>query len=190
MPLITCPDCSKELSDQALSCPHCGRPVAHKLVTPRTNSNNSTLKTILMIAGVGVVIGVGILILWSIGWNARKQAANREREVAAIQTLDNLRKIQADYAIGNKRQYGTFGQLVKAGALEAEQFSDDRLAIYGYVFTMKITPGASSKPVSYSINADPAGDSGGRHFYIDPNITSIRVHDTRPATAGDPSIIE
>jgi rRNA maturation endonuclease Nob1 len=28
MPLITCPDCGKQISDQAPSCPNCGRPVA------------------------------------------------------------------------------------------------------------------------------------------------------------------
>lgn len=27
MALITCPDCEKEISDQAAACPHCGRPV-------------------------------------------------------------------------------------------------------------------------------------------------------------------
>lgn len=26
MPLITCPDCSKEISDLAPACPNCGRP--------------------------------------------------------------------------------------------------------------------------------------------------------------------
>jgi zinc-ribbon domain len=28
MPLITCPDCSHEISTSAEVCPHCGRPVA------------------------------------------------------------------------------------------------------------------------------------------------------------------
>lgn len=30
MPLINCPECSREISDQAESCPHCGYPVARK----------------------------------------------------------------------------------------------------------------------------------------------------------------
>ena len=29
MPLIKCPDCEKEISDQAPTCPHCGRPSTH-----------------------------------------------------------------------------------------------------------------------------------------------------------------
>jgi hypothetical protein len=28
VPLITCPDCSKEISDLAPACPNCGRPAA------------------------------------------------------------------------------------------------------------------------------------------------------------------
>jgi zinc-ribbon domain len=28
MPLVTCPDCGKEVSDQAPTCPHCGRSIA------------------------------------------------------------------------------------------------------------------------------------------------------------------
>lgn len=27
MPLINCPECNKEISDKALSCPHCGNPI-------------------------------------------------------------------------------------------------------------------------------------------------------------------
>ena len=30
MALITCPDCRREISDQAIACPNCGRPIAHK----------------------------------------------------------------------------------------------------------------------------------------------------------------
>lgn len=28
MPLVTCPDCQNQVSDQATSCPHCGRPLS------------------------------------------------------------------------------------------------------------------------------------------------------------------
>ena len=33
MPLITCPDCSREISDLAASCIHCGRPMSPKKAT-------------------------------------------------------------------------------------------------------------------------------------------------------------
>jgi predicted RNA-binding Zn-ribbon protein involved in translation (DUF1610 family) len=31
MPLVTCPDCGTEVSDQAPACPKCGRPTAKKV---------------------------------------------------------------------------------------------------------------------------------------------------------------
>lgn len=31
MALIQCPECGKEISDQAASCPHCGYPISSKL---------------------------------------------------------------------------------------------------------------------------------------------------------------
>ncbi len=34
MPLVTCPDCGKAISDQAPSCPSCGRPQAAPRQTP------------------------------------------------------------------------------------------------------------------------------------------------------------
>ena len=33
MPLITCPDCGREVSDRAPTCPQCGAPIASPTVT-------------------------------------------------------------------------------------------------------------------------------------------------------------
>lgn len=41
MALIKCPECDKEVSDKALTCPHCGRPLLF-LRRKRTNTNIST----------------------------------------------------------------------------------------------------------------------------------------------------
>lgn len=35
MALITCPDCGKQLSDQAPACPNCGRPMKKKPIDKR-----------------------------------------------------------------------------------------------------------------------------------------------------------
>ena len=34
MALIKCPECGKEISDKAASCPHCGNPMAPVSVLP------------------------------------------------------------------------------------------------------------------------------------------------------------
>ena len=62
MPLITCPECAKNVSDQAASCPHCGYPVAKRPETELTSSDISDrrsdwsvlddLAVILIIAGL------------------------------------------------------------------------------------------------------------------------------------------
>src|SRR5437870_3115782 len=36
MPLITCPECAKDISDLAATCPHCGFPLAAKSPSPST----------------------------------------------------------------------------------------------------------------------------------------------------------
>jgi len=40
MPLITCPDCQKEISDSAENCPGCGRPMKTKMKCPNCKSTN------------------------------------------------------------------------------------------------------------------------------------------------------
>ena len=41
MSLIECPDCKKQVSDQAPACPHCGRPIA---ATPAQGNNVQTIE--------------------------------------------------------------------------------------------------------------------------------------------------
>jgi primosomal protein N' len=40
MPLIICPDCSKEISDSAENCPNCGRPMSSAIKCPNCRSTN------------------------------------------------------------------------------------------------------------------------------------------------------
>lgn len=52
MALITCPDCSKEFSDQAKACPNCGRPSK----AAQIQSTNQLNQLSWVLAGVGVVL--------------------------------------------------------------------------------------------------------------------------------------
>ena len=66
--------------------------------------------------------------------------------------------------------------------------------VNGYIFTLTIEPGSTSKPPFYSIVADPqVGEgmtaTGTRHYYTDSSLSSIKATDeNRPAKADDPSI--
>lgn len=73
MSLIKCTECGKEISDLAISCPNCGAPVTQEITgstnTPhvetssqaqekRPKKKGSCLKTILIVLGVIILIGV------------------------------------------------------------------------------------------------------------------------------------
>jgi uncharacterized paraquat-inducible protein A len=51
MALISCPECQKEgISDKALTCPHCGIPIA-------TKSSNRLVSTALKRVGIPLLLG-------------------------------------------------------------------------------------------------------------------------------------
>jgi hypothetical protein len=130
--------------------------------------------------------------LISVGTIGFRTAVRRGNETAAIQTLDNIRKYQADYAIGHRGEYGSFDELIKEGGMD-KGFAGEKPSVNGYVFTMKIIPKGPNQSPFYSVNADPQsatgiGASGKRYFYVDPVTGNIKVNDQGPATADDPSL--
>lgn len=143
------------------------------------------LELMIVIAIIGLLIGVG-----TIGWQAANRAGN---EATAAQTIDSIRKFQAQYASRNRGNFGTFDELIAKAGLDSK-FAGERPTINGYIFTMTVVPSSGSTPASYSINADPqVGDgvmaSGTRHFYTDTSLSTIKATDeNRPAKPDDPSI--
>lgn len=58
MALITCPDCSKEISSSADSCPHCGRPMSTSIKCP--NCKSTEVHKISSASKVGSALMFGI----------------------------------------------------------------------------------------------------------------------------------
>ena len=58
MALITCPDCNKEISSSADSCPHCGRPMATSIKCP--NCKSTDVHKISSASKVGSALMFGI----------------------------------------------------------------------------------------------------------------------------------
>jgi len=61
MALITCPDCQKQISDQAPTCPHCGRPMqavekAEKVQT--IEATGKRYKGMQLVGGLLISLGV------------------------------------------------------------------------------------------------------------------------------------
>lgn len=72
MPLINCPDCNKEISDQSTSCIHCGRPIKTNkydpLSTPYVSSSNYEPKNegidIISILAKFFVVLIGVVMVY------------------------------------------------------------------------------------------------------------------------------
>lgn len=139
----------------------------------------------IVIAIIGLLIGVG-----SIAWQAVIRSGN---ETTAAQSIDQIRKFQAQYASRNKGNFGTFDELIAKVSLD-DKFKGENPVVNGYTFKMTVVPSSSSAPASYSVNADPQvpegiSATGTRHFYTDSNLSTIKGTDeNRPAKADDPSI--
>lgn len=143
------------------------------------------IELMIVIAIIGLLIGVG-----SIAWQAVIRSGN---ETTAAQSVDNIRKLQAQYASRNKGNFGTFDELVAKVGLD-ESFKGESPVKNGYIFKMTVVQASGSAPASWSINADPQvpegiSATGSRHFYTDSNLSTIKGTDeNRPAKADDPSI--
>lgn len=139
----------------------------------------------IVIAIIGLLIGVG-----SIAWQAVIRSGN---ETTAAQSIDQIRKFQAQYASRNKGNFGTFDELIAKVSLD-EKFKGENPVVNGYIFKMTVVQASSSTPASYAVNADPQvpegiSATGTRHFYTDSNLSTIKGTDeNRPAKADDPSI--
>lgn len=62
MPLIPCPDCEREISNRAPSCPHCGCPIASQ-AKGRAESDRVSARTVTT-QGTGKGLKVLVLVGW------------------------------------------------------------------------------------------------------------------------------
>ena len=109
-------------------------------------------------------------------------------ETIAAQTLNNIRKFQAQYAARNKGNFAEFDELIRKMGLD-ERFYGERPIVNGYTFTMAVEPASLNREAFYSISADPMVGSGSRHFYTDSSLSVIKFTDeSRPAKFDDPAI--
>ncbi len=65
MGLVKCPDCSKEISDQAPACIHCGRPKGAPPPKPPPPKKPLVRPQAALLAAGGVLLGVGMICLFS-----------------------------------------------------------------------------------------------------------------------------
>lgn len=151
----------------------------------RTQRGFSLIELMIVIAIIGILVGVGIP-----AWQNSVRSAN---QAAAIKTLNTLQVEQRTYFIShNRSSYGTFDQLIADGAFD-KRFAGEAPVVEGYIFKMKVTPKSGGNPPSYTVNADPQKPEGfnasGKQFYfMDSNSSTIHVNEAQPAGPDDPPL--
>ena len=104
MALIKCPECGKEISDKAKSCPNCGAPVLPKVTQPPVKyiapppmvKNNmpekkkgSCLKSICIFFGVIIILGVISNLL-----GGGKDNAAEKKQESFVETEESVEEIE------------------------------------------------------------------------------------------------
>jgi Tfp pilus assembly protein PilE len=135
-----------------------------------------------------VVLGACTLAACQSYTTGLQKSSTRADETAAIAALHSISLAQQTYQVSNG-SYGTFPQLVQAGALD-ERFKSEPPRVKGYVLLMNVIQRSEAAESSYTVNADPDASQSltGRHFYLDSTTNLIRVNATQPAGASDQSL--
>jgi prepilin-type N-terminal cleavage/methylation domain-containing protein len=143
----------------------------------------SLIELMIVIAIIGILVGVGIP-----AWQSSVRSAN---QAAAIRTLQAIAVEQRIYYNShNRSSYGTFDQLIADGQMDRRYAGEEPL-VEGYIFRLKATPKTGNQPPLYTVNADPQKPDGvtatGKEFYYtDANSSTIHVNGTQPAGSNDP----
>lgn len=151
----------------------------------RGQAGFNLIELMIVIAIIALLIGVGVP-----AWQSMVQSGN---ETTAVQSLNTIRTLQAQYASKNRGNFApTFDRLIQAVKLD-DKFKGENPVVNGYVFRMTVQEATSARPSFYSINADPQvatglQATGSRFFYFDSTLGTIKQKEGEPAKPTDPSV--
>lgn len=129
MALVTCPDCSKQVSDAAPACPGCGRPMAaatvqttkgSKFLDPMENARGC-LRIVLVLVALAVA-GIAVFVVCvGVGASSKKAAAQEGKSRVAE---DQCRSLLSAITVWRALYHGadscpTPENLQKAGLMES-----------------------------------------------------------------------
>ena len=126
---------------------------------PRRQSGFTLIELMIVIAIIGILIGVAVY-----GFRSAQKAGN---ETATRQNIQTLAAIEIQYHTTHGRTFATFEQLLSE-KLVSNKFEGNPPITDGYVLTLKVVPKSATAPSSFTLNADPQdSNSGKNHFFID-----------------------
>jgi hypothetical protein len=151
----------------------------------RRASVNLLLSCLLVWAGL-LAFGCGKQV------ETTQQTKKLADEAAAVRTLQNISRVQTQFALTHAGEYGSFDDLAKANLLD-QRFSGRSPEVAGYVFTIRLRPGDGTEPPAFAVNADPKqtesdAPSGARHLFMDSSSSVVRFNKNQPATINDPPL--
>ena len=149
----------------------------------RSERGFSLIELMIVIAIIGILVGVGIP-----AWQSSVRSANQAAAISALRSMSTAQRTY--YTTHNRSGYGTFDQLIADGQLDRRYAGEDPL-VEGYFFRLKTTPKTGNQPPLYTVNADPQKPDGvtatGKEFYYtDANASTIHVNGSQPAGPNDP----
>ena len=142
MALIKCPECGKEVSDKATSCPHCGAPVeaSKPSINPQKKKKGGKLKYILVV--ILIVMAVSILGGDDKEEKTDSKVASSQAEQTAGQKelIDVFEKIAGEKEPTEKETFELVQKAANAGSIDGKAMLS-ALYIFGEGTKQDLTKG-------------------------------------------------
>jgi zinc ribbon protein len=161
MPLIHCQACGKQVSDQAVSCPQCGHPIASSPALSRPPA--PPRRTWVKVIGGLAVLGIVILVVANIP--GKKEAPPPAPPPAAIFVVTDTRSDESctqlgDYCIKVYCNYQNNGDGPGEKTVSAQLLDEDKV-VARRTNQLTLLPGRSQR-LEFSF---PEAELGDQHHY-------------------------
>lgn len=123
MALIQCPECGKEISDQATTCPSCGCPIKNEAPNTKKAGNKKMLLTALAIIVVVAVVGTAAFLFLG------KNDYNVKHKGLGYLISIGMEKKEIEELLGNGTKYGEYYEYIDGMTISYSDGKVDYISI-------------------------------------------------------------